>query len=153
MRSSRGIQENVDKFCFPSFSNNVFPHPSNDLLIDLHIAGFKLQEDCFAQAMSKLPAQWMSCDHTFKSVANTGYKRPSDGKWIKMYNAVFCILNEKGEALQWQLTRSENFNEVSAKLSDLKKRFQYQNTVLEGIIKDNCCKWNKGLKRLFQNSY
>lgn len=30
LRSSQGIQENADKVCFPSFSNHVFPHPSND---------------------------------------------------------------------------------------------------------------------------
>ena len=93
LRSSRGIQENTDKFWFPSFSNHV-------VLIDLFVAGFKLQEDCFAQAMSRLPSRWMSCDHTFKSVANIGYKRPSDGKWIKLCNSVSCILNEKAEVLQ-----------------------------------------------------
>ena len=149
LRSSQGIQENADNFCFPSFSNHVFPHPSNDILIDLYVAGFKLQEDCFAQAMSRLLARWMSCDHTFKSVANIGYKRPSDGKWIKLYNSVFCILNEKGEVLQWQFTRSENFNEVSAMFSDLRRRLQCQNTLLEGIIIDNCCKWKEGLTRFF----
>jgi len=91
----------------------------------------------------------MSCDHTFKSVANIGYKRPSDGKWIKLYNFVYCILNEKGEVLQWQFTRSKNFNEVSAKSSDLKRCLRRQNTLLEGIIIDNCCKWKEGLERLF----
>ena len=139
LRSSRGIQENTDKFWFPSFSNHVFPHPSNDLLIDLYVAGFKLQ-DCFAQAMSRLPARWMSCDHTFKSVANIGYKRPRDGKWMKLYNSVFCILNEKAEVLQWQFTRSENFHEISPMFLDLRRRLQYQNTLLEMIIIDNCCK-------------
>ena len=52
LRSSQGIQENADKFCFPSFSNHVFPHPSNDILIDLYVAGFKLQENCFVQAIN-----------------------------------------------------------------------------------------------------
>ena len=87
-RSSRGIQDNTDKFWFPSFPNYVYPHPSNDLLIDLDGAGFKLQEDCFAQAMSRLPARWVTCDHTFKNVANIGYKRPSDSEWIKLYSFV-----------------------------------------------------------------
>ena len=99
--------------------------------------------------MSRLPARWMSCDHTFKSIANIGYKRPSDGKWMKLYNSVFCILNEKAEVLQWQFTRSENFHEISAMFSDLRRRLQYQNTLLEMIIIDNCCKWKEGLNRLF----
>ena len=96
LRSSQRIQENTNKFCFPSFSNQVFPHPSNDILIDLYVAGFKLQEHCFAQAMSRLLARWISCDHTFKSVANIGYKRPSDGKWKKIVQFRFLHFERKG---------------------------------------------------------
>ena len=98
--------------------------------------------------MSRLPARWMSCDHTFKSIANIGYKRPSDGKWIKLYNSVFSILNEKADVLQWQFTRSEKF-QISALFSDLRRRLQYQNTLLEVISKDNCSKWKEGLNCLF----
>ena len=58
-------------------------------------------------------------------------------------------MNEKGEVLQWQFTRSENFNEVSAMFTDLRRRLQCHNTLLEGIIIDNCCKWKEGLTRLF----
>lgn len=134
---------------FPSFSNNNFPHPSNDLLIDLYVAGCKMQEVKFAQAMSRQPARWISCDHTFKSVANIGYKRSSDGKWIRLYNSVFCILNENGNVIQWQFTKSENFNEVSKMFADLRERFQVQNSRLEGIMIDNCCKWKESLRRVF----
>ena len=134
---------------FPSFSNNNFPHPSNDLLIDLYVAGCKMQEAKFAQAMSRQPARWISCDHTFKSVANIGYKRSSDGKWIRLYNSVFCILNENGNVIQWQFTKSENFNEVSKMFADLKERFQVQNSRLEGIMIYNCCKWKESLRRVF----
>ena len=134
---------------FPSFSNNNFPHPSNDLLIDLYVAGCKMQEVKFAQAMSRQPVRWISCDHTFKSVANIGYKRSSDGKWIRLYNYVFCILNENGNVIQWQFTKSENFNEVSKMFADLRERFQVQNSRLEGIMIDNCCKWKESLRRVF----
>ena len=134
---------------FPSFSNNNFPHPSNDLLIDLYVAGCKMQEVKFAQAMSRQPARWISCDHTFKNVANIGYKRSSDGKWIRLYNSVFCILNENGNVIQWQFTRSENFNEVSKMFADLNERFQVENSRLEGIMIDNCCKWKESLRRVF----
>ena len=122
---------------------------SNDLLIDLNMAGCKMQEVKFAQAMSRQPARWISCDHTFKNVANIGYKRSSDGKWIRLYNSVFCILNENGNVIQWQFTKSENFNEVSKMFADLKERFQVQNSRLEGIMIYNCCKWKESLRRVF----
>lgn len=113
------------------------------------MAGCKMQEVKFAQAMSRQPARWISCDHTFKNVANIGYKRSSDGKWIRLYNSVFCILNENGNVIQWQFTRSENFNEVSKMFADLNERFQVENSRLEGIMIDNCCKWKESLRRVF----
>ena len=99
--------------------------------------------------MSRQPARWISCDHTFKSVANIGYKRSSDGKWIRLYNSVFCILNENGNVIKWLFTKSENFNEVSKMFADLRERFQVQNSRLEGIMIDNCCKWKESLRRVF----
>ena len=54
--------------------------------------------------------------------ANVGYKRESDGKWITQYKAVFCILNEQGQILQWQLTTREGFEEVRDMFVDLKTR-------------------------------
>ena len=61
---------------------------------------------------------------------------------------VFYILNEE-EVSQWQFTRSENFHKISAMFSDLTTRLQYQNTLLEVIIIENCCKWKEGLDTLF----
>ena len=42
---------------------------------------------------------WLSCDHTFKSAANIGVFRSADGKWVKQYNGLFCVLNYAGEIL------------------------------------------------------
>ena len=42
-KSSRWSGHNERVTVFPSFSNNNFPHPSNDLLIDLYVGGCKMQ--------------------------------------------------------------------------------------------------------------
>ncbi len=50
---------------------------------------------------------WLSVDHTFKVSANIGYFR-SDHKWITQYNSLFIIMNELGQVLSWQFTKSES---------------------------------------------
>lgn len=72
---------------------------------------------------------------------NVGYFRRSDNKWINQYRSLFCILNELGQAVQWQLTAIEGFDEVRHMFMDLKGRFDRKGVTLEGVFIDNCCKW------------
>ena len=44
-------------------------------------------------------------DHTFKVACNIGIKRKSDNKWEKMFDSLFCVLNDKGQVMGWQLTK------------------------------------------------
>jgi len=48
---------------------------------------------------------WLSCDHTFHTVANIGLCR-EDGAWTKQYKGLFCILNSNGEVMSWKATKS-----------------------------------------------
>lgn len=59
-------------------------------------------------------AKWISADHTFKSVMNIGYTGDVDRKWVKLYNTIFCITNEKGQILKWQFTKTTKSDEVQA---------------------------------------
>ena len=77
--------------------------------------------------------------------------REVDKKWIKQYKAVFCILNEKGQVLQWQFTSSEGFDEVCPMFENLKKRFENMGTKLSGIFVHNCCKWRDSLSQIFSD--
>ena len=72
---------------------------------------------------------------------NIGYFRHCDNKWINQYRSLFCILNELGQVIQWQLTSTESFDEVRHMFVDLKERFQKEGIMLEGVYIDNCCKW------------
>ena len=44
--------------------------------------------------MASRTSVWIFCDHTFKSAANIGFVRESDGKWIKLFKSVFIVIGE-----------------------------------------------------------
>ena len=67
-------------------------------------------------------------------------KELKDGAWINQYNSIFCILNERGEIINWQFTKSEGFDEVKDMFLDIKERSK--DNGLELICIDNCCKWS-----------
>ena len=73
--------------------------------------------------MNLLMAQWISCDHTFKSVCNIGNTRPEDKCWVTQYNSIFCVLNENEEVIHWQFTKSESFEEVKDLFKDIQSKF------------------------------
>ena len=64
-----------DKVFFPEFSSGNFPCPGNDILIDIFLKRFYQNEQIYVNAMNGLSANMISCDHTFKSACNIGYKR------------------------------------------------------------------------------
>ena len=104
--------------------------------------------DDFSQG--RIAAEWISCDHTYKSVANIGYQRASDGKWIQLYTALFVIVNERRQPLQWKFTKTEKFDEVSNAFQQLASRFKEQGLKrLGGIFTDTCCKWASKFKDIF----
>ena len=71
-----------------------------------------VQRMCEVSVLSE--AAWISCDHTFRSIANIGlYEITSDKRWVKQYNGLFCTLNDVGEVLTWKLTRSLSFEQTS----------------------------------------
>ena len=114
----------IDVF-FPSFSSEIFPHPSANLLTDVFLKRFFRNEPDYKNSMQSLTASnWITCDHTFKSVCNIRYTRSKDGKWINQYNSVFCVLNKKGEVLNWQFTATEGFEEVKELFLELKNKLE-----------------------------
>lgn len=102
---------------------------------------FEREETKFKRLFSSLSAEWIACDHTYKSVANVGFYRPTDGKWIKKYKGLFIITNEKGQPVQWKFTKTEQFEEVKNTFTQLSERFKTQGKKISGIYTDTCCKW------------
>lgn len=62
---------------------------------------------------------WLSCDHTFKSVANIGVFRSADGKWVEQYSGLFCVLNYARELGNLQKTS------VEEQMHNLQQRLLY----------------------------
>ena len=54
-------------------------------------------EHMYSHRMAQLPCIWLSADRTFKVSANIGAR--SKGVWVKQFDSLFTVLNEKGQVL------------------------------------------------------
>ena len=88
LSNSQGVPCEQSDMFFPAFSTQHFPAPSVVLLKDIFLKRFFQNEELYVNAMKSLKANWITCNHTFKSVCNIGYERSEDGKWmINHYNS------------------------------------------------------------------
>ena len=135
---------------FPICMPDEMKAPSNDFICQCIIHDYKQNEMVYTQCMAQSGAtSWISCDHTFKVAANIGLLRQSDKKWEKQYDSMFCILNENGTVLAWQLTKGTAFDNVKDLLKNLKGRFDRQKNNVKLCIIDNCCAWKGKLQEVF----
>ena len=115
------------------------PFPSNDLICKCFLKSFGENKHFYFKAMASLSTvKYISIDHTFKVAANLGYLRP-DGRWITQYNSLFIVLNDIGQVLAWQLTKTSSIDECTQLLSELKQRLLTSGAQLDEIYVDNCC--------------
>ena len=111
------------------------------------LRAFSECEGMYIQHMASHCGHWLSADHTFKVSANIGYW--SNQKWIKLYNAVFIVMNEENKVLAWQLTRGTSIDTVQSLLTGLYQRHQNAQQEIEGIIIDNCCTVKNKINAIF----
>lgn len=117
------------------------PFPSNNIIYHCIVANFLEKRDFYNSEMNSIPVtKYISFDHTFKVASNIGYKR-SDGKWITLY----IVLNEIGQIVMWQFTKSTGFDEITAMLTHLQTRI-HQPII---IFVDNCCQQRSKLQQIF----
>ena len=117
------------------------------LITRAFLRAFSECEDMYTQHMASHYGNWLSADHTFKVSANIGYW--SNQKWIKLYNAVFIVMDEENKVLAWQLTRGTSIDTVQSLLIGLKQRHQNAQQEIEGIIIDNCCTVKNKINAIF----
>ena len=95
------------------------PAPSNDILNQCFLANFFENKDAYNLHLSLQPIKdFISLDHTFKVASNIGFVR-SDGKWVTLYKSVFIALNEHGQVVTWQFTKTTSLDEVRSQLHRL----------------------------------
>ena len=102
-------------------------------------------ERIYAQHMSQISFLWLSADHTFKVSTNIGFWHR--GTWTRQYDSLFCVLNEKGQVVTWQLTKGTSFEKVRFRLIQVKARSQKQGSAINAFYVDNCCTWKKNSRR------
>ena len=121
------------------YADPMFSFPSNDLLMHIFLADFQEKEPYYEVEMKKraLHSRVISCDHTFKISKYIGARRSSDDKFVKQFENLFIVLNERHEVISWRLTRTTGFEEIRSLLVELKE--QIGNT-LDTVIVDDCCK-------------
>ena len=134
---------------FLNFSKVFFEFPHEQLIRSVFIAYSLLFDQTFFNDMTRRTSKWLACDHTFKSAANIGITRKSDGGWLKMMKCLFCVLGESGDVLHWRFTRGESFDEVKSIFGELKTRHENAKIPVEGVTIDNCCKWKGLLLQIF----
>ncbi len=116
------------------------PAPSNDMICKCFIAHFLEHQTLYDLQMQLLTAdQHISFDHTFKIASNIGFQR-ADHKWVTQYNSVFLVMNEVGQVIAWQLTRSTSLDEVEFLLTNLAIRLSTHGASSRlSVYVDNCC--------------
>ena len=126
----------------------IVSSPSNDIITKCFLSRFLEIEDRYINAMQKVTAgQWISFDHTFKVASNIGYQR--EQMWITQYDSAFIVVNENGQVLCWQLTKSNSLNEVKTLLHNLKRRHESAGKPISYICFDNCCQVRAKLAEIF----
>ena len=125
------------------------PYPSNDMLCKCFLANFAENKCIYFSQMSSLSmSTYISIDHTFKVAANIGYLR-ADGRWITQYNSLFIVLNNIGQVIAWQFTRTTSIDECEGLLSALKDRCTRLGHPINVVFVDNCCQSRNKLQLIF----
>ena len=124
--------------------------PSDDVIISCFILNFRESELFYTQRMSEISALYISADHTFKVAANIGIFLENQ-KWVTQYDSLFCVLNEKGQVVAWQLTKGTSFDHVQILLKNLKTRLDKQGVTLKAVYVDNCCQVRQKVQNIFGN--
>ena len=104
------------------------------------------QEHVYSQCMSELRCIWLSADHTFKVSPNIGAW--CQGVWVKQFDSLFTVLNEKGQVLAWRLTRGRAFHKVKNALQNLKGRLDNNGISTTSIYINNCRQWRNSLQNV-----
>ena len=134
---------------FPKFDQSSFPFSHVKAITEVFCSYTSLFGKLFYDDMASRTSVWIFCDHTFKSAANIGFVRESDGKWIKLFKCVFIVIGEGGHILHWKFTRGESFEEVRDIFIQFKERLQTRGVKLRGVVIVNCCKWKSSLTAIF----
>ena len=134
---------------FPLEVPDEYKAPGVSVIRDCFIYAFEKKQCLYTKRMIEHSAEWISIDHTFKIAANIGVHRKCDLRWEKQYDSMFCVMNDIGCVIAWQLSSGTAFAKVEDLLKSLQKRFERQGRNVNLCFTDNCCSWMKKLQSVF----
>ena len=112
-----------------------------------YIQDYFEKEHLYHSRMCQMSASSLSADHTFKVSSNIGFW--CEGKWIKLYDSLFIVMNEIGVVLSWKQCKGTAFHKVEDLLISLKDRLHAQGCCINHFHVDNCCQWRHKLNSIF----
>eukprot|EP00794_Sanderia_malayensis_P002581 gene2581-2980_t len=123
---------------FPQRS--MYSFPSSDKLMQIFLDEFNRNQQHYAANMSaKVAEVYIAADHTFRVSKNVGLFRECDKKYMKQFENLFILLNEKEEVIAWRLTSTTSHEQIRDLLVDVHERLRRHNKEIEYIIVDKCC--------------
>ena len=95
MRRMPNYQENNE---LTQLMKTIYPKPlSNDSIHKIFLVNYEQNYKRYKVDFEEVSCSSLSIDHTFKAAANIGFTR--DGKWIKLYDSLFIILNKVSDCI------------------------------------------------------
>ena len=91
---------------FPSFTPKG-RKVGEKIIVACYIQEYLRNEPLYAKRMCQMKASSLSADHTFKVSSNIGFW--CQGKWIKLYDSLFIVMNETGIVVAWKLCKGTAF--------------------------------------------
>lgn len=121
------------------YTSELYSFPSNFKLTDIFLSEFQRKQTFYESEMVKcaLGTSAISCDHTFKISKFVGASRGCDNTFVKQFQNLFIVLNDRREIIGWRLTRTTAFEEIRELLEHVKDIIG--EPVLKLVIVDDCC--------------
>ena len=89
--------------------------PSNNMLIYISLEDFQKKEPYYEQDNDMKHftsgSTTISCRHIFKISKYIGARKESDDKFVKQFENLFIVLNERYKVVGWRVTRTTSFAE------------------------------------------
>ena len=145
-------------FYFQETGNNTVEFPifspkgrkvGEKIITACYIQSYFEREHLFTARMCQMKASSLSADHTFKVSSNIGFW--CNGKWVRLYDSLFIVMNEAGVVMSWQLCKGTSFSAVEGLLHRLKDRLVTLGCSIGQFHIDNCCQWRAKLQSVFGN--
>ena len=122
------------------YANELYSFPRKYKLTDIFLAEFQRKQSIYENELTKCAqgTTVISCDHTFKINKFVGAWKGCDKTFVKQFQNLFIVLNDRREVIGWRLTRTMAFEEIKDRLEHIRDLIGKPSVNL--VIINDCCK-------------